>query len=223
VACLRSKQRYEIIDSDNGGQKKVTKLGLQPDQRDGLEFEFDLVGDLDADHYLRVTKTRYDALDGQVIHKPGPEFADDLLAWLEFGRNPPPWTGRPRSAAARPARTSTRCGSGPAALESPDGSERRSRPEAPRSRRPDRTPPPSLKRATMPAPLTPSARSSLRPQRLSPAPATCRVRRADVNTSIVDLATRVAVLKALQDALPSTTPPAPTSTTPSAPCIRAWA
>ena len=88
VACMRSKQRYEIIDSDNGGQKKVTKLGLQPDQRDGLEFEFDLVGDMDADHYLRVTKTRYDALDGQVIYKPGAEFADDLLGWLEFGEKP---------------------------------------------------------------------------------------------------------------------------------------
>jgi hypothetical protein len=87
VACMRSKQRYEVGD-DHAGQKKVIKLGLQPDQRDGLEYEFDVVGDLDAEHYLRVTKTRYDALDGQIIHKPGAEFAQDLLTWLEFGEKP---------------------------------------------------------------------------------------------------------------------------------------
>lgn len=87
VACMRSKQRYEVGES-NDGQKKVSKLGLQPDQRDGLEYEFDVVGDIDAEHYLRVTKTRYDALDGQIIYKPGAEFAEELLAWLEYGEKP---------------------------------------------------------------------------------------------------------------------------------------
>ncbi|MFG3602566.1 AAA family ATPase [Micromonospora chersina] len=87
VVCLRSKQKYEVTEGSDG-RKKVSKLGLQPDQRDGLEFEFDLVGDLDQDHYLRVTKSRCDALADQVIHKPDAELGLQLLDWLENGEKP---------------------------------------------------------------------------------------------------------------------------------------
>ncbi|MEV0430386.1 AAA family ATPase [Micromonospora sp. NPDC050495] len=87
VVCLRSKQKYEVTEGSDG-RKKVSKLGLQPDQRDGLEFEFDLVGDLDQDHYLRVTKSRCDALADQVIHKPDAELGLQVLDWLENGEKP---------------------------------------------------------------------------------------------------------------------------------------
>ncbi|MFF0467527.1 AAA family ATPase [Micromonospora zamorensis] len=87
VVCLRSKQRYEITEGADG-RKQVSKLGMQPDQRDGLEYEFDLVGDLDQGHYLRVTKSRCDALADQVIHKPGPELGHQLLDWLDNGEPP---------------------------------------------------------------------------------------------------------------------------------------
>ncbi|TDB80962.1 AAA family ATPase [Micromonospora sp. KC721] len=92
VVCLRSKQKYEITEGSDG-KKQVSKLGMQPDQRDGLEFEFDMVGDLDQDHYLRVTKSRCDALADQVIHKPGAELGHQLLDWLENGEPPkaPDW------------------------------------------------------------------------------------------------------------------------------------
>lgn len=87
VVCLRSKQKYEITEGADG-RKQVSKLGMQPDQRDGLEYEFDLVGDLDQGHYLRVTKSRCDALADQVIHKPGAELGHQLLDWLDNGEPP---------------------------------------------------------------------------------------------------------------------------------------
>ncbi|MEV4704521.1 AAA family ATPase [Actinoplanes sp. NPDC049316] len=87
VVCLRSKQRYEIEDG-NDGRKRVAKLGMQPDQREGLEFEFDVFGDLDSEHYLRISKTRCAALDGRVIHKPGQELGEQLLDWLAYGEPP---------------------------------------------------------------------------------------------------------------------------------------
>lgn len=87
VICLRSKQRYDLTEGADG-QRKVVKLGMQPDQRDGLEYEFDLVGDLDQDHYLRVTKSRCATLTDQVIHKPGADLALKLLDWLECGEPP---------------------------------------------------------------------------------------------------------------------------------------
>jgi hypothetical protein len=87
IVTLRSKQTYQVEDGD-AGKKKVTKLGLQPEQRDGLEYEFTLFGDMDVDHYLRVSKSRCSALADAVIHKPGPELAHQLLTWLETGEEP---------------------------------------------------------------------------------------------------------------------------------------
>ncbi|WP_319461209.1 AAA family ATPase [Micromonospora sp. RTP1Z1] len=87
VVCLRSKQKYEITEGSDG-RKQVSKLGMQPDQRDGLEYEFDLVGDLDQGHYLRVTKSRCDALADEVIHKPDAELGHQLLDWLDNGEPP---------------------------------------------------------------------------------------------------------------------------------------
>ncbi|SCL70574.1 RecA-superfamily ATPase, KaiC/GvpD/RAD55 family [Micromonospora citrea] len=87
VVCLRSKQKYEITEGADG-RKQVSKLGMQPDQRDGLEYEFDLVGDLDQGHYLRVTKSRCDALADEVIHKPDAELGHQLLDWLDNGEPP---------------------------------------------------------------------------------------------------------------------------------------
>lgn len=87
VVCMRSKQRYELAEGADG-KAKVAKLGMQPDQRDGLEYEFDIVGDLDMEHYLRVTKSRCDALADDVIHKPGAELALQLLDWLDNGEPP---------------------------------------------------------------------------------------------------------------------------------------
>lgn len=87
VVCLRSKQRYELVEGADG-KAKVSKLGMQPDQRDGLEYEFDLVGDIDQEHYLRVTKSRCDALADKVIYKPGAELGQQLLDWLDNGEPP---------------------------------------------------------------------------------------------------------------------------------------
>lgn len=76
IATMRSKVEHVY---ENG---KVKKVGLQPVQREGMEYEFDLVGDLDQDHKLVITKSRISALSGQVIAKPGAQLAADLRGWL---------------------------------------------------------------------------------------------------------------------------------------------
>jgi hypothetical protein len=55
---------------------------MAPQQRDGMEYEFDVFGELDLDNKLAISKTRCPALAGQVIHKPGAELAQTLLEWL---------------------------------------------------------------------------------------------------------------------------------------------
>ncbi len=81
IATLRSKTEY-VMEEDSRGKKVPRKIGMAPIQRDGFEYEFDVVGDMDYENRLIITKTRCPELAGAVITKPGKEFADTLKAWL---------------------------------------------------------------------------------------------------------------------------------------------
>lgn len=85
IVTMRTKTAYEIIEDDRG-RKVPTKIGLKPEQRDGIEYEFDIVGDLDIENTLTVSKSRCSKLSGAVVRKPGAEVADVILAWLGDGR-----------------------------------------------------------------------------------------------------------------------------------------
>lgn len=84
IATMRSKQEY-VIEEDDRGRKSPRKLGMAPVQREGMEYEFDVFGELDQGNNLIISKSRCVELAGQVIHKPGREMADTLRAWLGSG------------------------------------------------------------------------------------------------------------------------------------------
>lgn len=88
IATMRSKMEYANERDEKTGKTVIRKLGLAPVQRDGMEYEFDIFGDMD-ECTLIVQKSRCPALAGAVIHKPGPELAETLKAWLA-GQEPPP-------------------------------------------------------------------------------------------------------------------------------------
>lgn len=81
VVTMRSKMAYEKT-----ADGKIQKLGMQPIQRDGVEYEFDIVMDMDVKHTLIINKSRCRALDGKVFKKPdGNDIATPLLKWLDDG------------------------------------------------------------------------------------------------------------------------------------------
>jgi len=82
IVTMRSKMAYVVEMDDKTKKTTVRKVGMQPVQRDGLEYEFDVVADMDVDNTLIVSKTRCPALKGQVIPCPGEEVASTLKAWL---------------------------------------------------------------------------------------------------------------------------------------------
>lgn len=84
IATMRSKTEY-VLEENEKGKKVPRKIGMQPVQRDGMEYEFDVVGDIDHDHNFVVTKTRCRALSGAVISHPGKDLADTLQKWLSSG------------------------------------------------------------------------------------------------------------------------------------------
>lgn len=84
IVTLRSKMEH-VQEKNEKGNTVIRKVGMAPVQRDGLEYEFDVVADLDQNNYLTVTKTRCPALSEAVFHKAGKEVADTLKAWLSDG------------------------------------------------------------------------------------------------------------------------------------------
>jgi nucleoside-triphosphatase THEP1 len=83
ICTLRSKVEH-VIEQVNG-RTQVRKVGLQPVQRDGLEYEFTVVGDVTQDHELIVTKTRAAWLKDQIIREAGEDLGRQLAAWLGDG------------------------------------------------------------------------------------------------------------------------------------------
>jgi hypothetical protein len=84
IVTIRSKMEY-IQTTDEKGAKVVKKVGMQPVQRDGLEYEFDIVADMDTDHNFIISKTRCNTLDGFIANKPTAAVATTIKAWLDGG------------------------------------------------------------------------------------------------------------------------------------------
>lgn len=82
IATARTKTDYEM--TDNNGKKKVEKVGLKTEQRDGLDFEFTLVFRINENHVASATKDRTSLFNGKeaVIDE---SFGDILLDWLNDG------------------------------------------------------------------------------------------------------------------------------------------
>jgi hypothetical protein len=88
IATMRTKTEY-VVETDERGRKVPRKVGLKPEQRDGIEYEFDIVGDLDHENTLVISKSRARPLYGVVIRKPDTVFAEAVLDWLDAGRPAP--------------------------------------------------------------------------------------------------------------------------------------
>jgi hypothetical protein len=84
IATMRAKTEY-VLEPDERGKLVPVKKGLAPIQRDGMDYEFDVVADMTLQHDLMVGKTRWNAIDQKVIRNPGREFGEALAGWLSDG------------------------------------------------------------------------------------------------------------------------------------------
>lgn len=81
IATMRTKQEY-VVEADERGKMAPKKIGLAPVQREGFEYEFDVVMNMDNDNQGVIVKTRCPSLAGGVFKKPGKEVTDILIQWL---------------------------------------------------------------------------------------------------------------------------------------------
>lgn len=87
ICTMRTKISWEVVD-DGNGKKKPMKIGLKPEQREGMEYEFTLVLDLALDgHIATASKDRTSLFDGRHFI-PGPDTGQELEEWLNLGEDP---------------------------------------------------------------------------------------------------------------------------------------
>jgi hypothetical protein len=80
ISTLRSKQDYVLVGDDKG-KTKVQKMGMAPVQRDGLEYEFTTVLDMDMAHQASASKDRTGLFDHNLFI-PSLETGKQIATWL---------------------------------------------------------------------------------------------------------------------------------------------
>lgn len=101
IVTMRVKTEY-VLETNDRGKQVPRKVGLAPVQRDGVEYEFTVVMDIDIDHKAAASKDRTTLFDGwrdTITESSGRQ----LLQWLESGADAPAPAPAP---AAKPAEAS---------------------------------------------------------------------------------------------------------------------
>ena len=88
IVTLRTKTAWEVVTNSRGKAAPV-KVGLKPEQREGLEYEFTVVLDLAVDgHVATASKDRTQIFDGS--HEvPSLATGERLRVWLDGGTPTP--------------------------------------------------------------------------------------------------------------------------------------
>lgn len=82
IATTRSKQGYDFQKNDVG-KTEVVKVGLKPDQKDTLEFEFAICFMVDQNHVATATKDNSNMFSQSAMITP--EIGHKIYDWAEIG------------------------------------------------------------------------------------------------------------------------------------------
>ena len=86
IGTLRTKTAYEVQENERG-RKVPVKIGLKPEQREGLEYEFTLVLDMTVDgNIARANKDRTGLFKDFFV--PNEKTGETILEWLNGGAAP---------------------------------------------------------------------------------------------------------------------------------------
>jgi hypothetical protein len=88
IVTMRSKSQF-VEEQDARGKTSYKRVGTEPVARDGIEFEFTIVGDMNLDHDLIISKTRCGDAVPTFYREPGEEFGKAVLSWLDAGADVP--------------------------------------------------------------------------------------------------------------------------------------
>jgi hypothetical protein len=88
IGTMRSKTEWVMTPTVNKQGKETlqpTKVGTAPMQASGIEYEFDIAGEINLDHLLNISKSRCPSLSNTTHLNPGRDLAEQMLLWLSDG------------------------------------------------------------------------------------------------------------------------------------------
>lgn len=100
ITSMRSRMEYVQETDPATGKTVIRKVGLSPVQRPGMEYEFDLVCDIDWSHIMTVSKSRCSAVQDLKVEKPSASFMAPVIEWLSSGSSLPAVSAAPIAAPA---------------------------------------------------------------------------------------------------------------------------
>lgn len=92
IATMRTKTDYVLNQKD--GKYIPEKVGMKSIQREGVDYEFTLVFDLDIKHQATASKDRTNLFADKPAFTPGEETGTQILSWCNEGKNPPEFIER---------------------------------------------------------------------------------------------------------------------------------
>lgn len=80
ISTMRAKTEY-VVDKNDNGKSEIKKIGLSPVQRDGVEYEFTIVFDIDKNHNVMASKDRTSLFDGKIVEA-SEKIGEQISKWL---------------------------------------------------------------------------------------------------------------------------------------------
>jgi uncharacterized protein (UPF0335 family) len=92
IATMRVKTEY-IVEDTKDGKKAPKKIGLAPIQKENIEHEFDIFGEMTMEHDMIISKSRIPSVSDKLFPKPGQNFAKHIIDWMDSGETAGPNEG----------------------------------------------------------------------------------------------------------------------------------
>lgn len=95
IATMRTKQDY-VVETNDRGKATPKKVGLKTNQREGTDYEFGVVFDIEINHHASSSKDRTGLFAERREFKLTPAIGKELMDWANGGQpvaEKPKWTG----------------------------------------------------------------------------------------------------------------------------------
>lgn len=83
ISTIRSKIGYATEKNESTGRMTPKKIGMEPIQRDGIEYEFGVIFDIDITHYAQSSKDRTGLFANRAPFVITPDVGQELVAWTK--------------------------------------------------------------------------------------------------------------------------------------------
>lgn len=85
IATMRAKTEWETTKDERSGKTKPVRIGLAPEQGKGIEYEFDMLMEINDSHMATIIKDRSGKFQGAEILFPDENLGKQIAAWIGEG------------------------------------------------------------------------------------------------------------------------------------------